>query len=41
MRIPDHAAVSETVSATGPLKNRHMKALVNAVLRGFLRSQEC
>ncbi|ALO33292.1 16S rRNA methyltransferase [Colwellia sp. MT41] len=40
MRIPDHAAVSETVSATSTLKNRHMKALVNAVLRGFLRTQE-
>lgn len=40
MRIPDHAAVSETVAATKPLKNSHMKSLVNAVLRGFLRSQE-
>ncbi len=40
MRIPDHAAVSETVAATSALKNRHMKALVNAVLRGFLRTQE-
>ncbi len=38
MRIPDHAAVSETVAATSALKNRHMKALVNAVLRGFLRA---
>jgi len=38
MRIPDHAAVSETVAATKPLKNSHMKALVNAVLRGFLRT---
>jgi 16S rRNA (cytosine967-C5)-methyltransferase len=40
MRIPDHAAVSETVAATKPLKNNHMKALVNAVLRGFLRTLE-
>lgn len=40
MRIPDHAAVSETVAATSVLKNRHMKALVNAVLRGFLRTLE-
>jgi len=40
MRIPDHAAVSETVAATSTLKNRHMKALVNAILRGFLRSLE-
>ncbi|MEW6994665.1 16S rRNA (cytosine(967)-C(5))-methyltransferase RsmB [Colwelliaceae bacterium MEBiC 14330] len=38
MRIPDHAAVSETVAATNTLKNRHMKALVNAVLRAFLRA---
>ncbi len=38
MRIPDHAAVSETVAATAALKNRHMKALINAVLRGFLRT---
>ncbi|WP_057833157.1 16S rRNA (cytosine(967)-C(5))-methyltransferase RsmB [Colwellia sp. TT2012] len=40
MRIPDHAAVSETVAATKPLKNSHMKGLVNAVLRGFLRTLE-
>ncbi|MBU2923498.1 16S rRNA (cytosine(967)-C(5))-methyltransferase RsmB [Colwellia sp. 1_MG-2023] len=40
MRIPDHAAVSETVAATGTLKNRHMKALVNAVLRNFVRATE-
>jgi 16S rRNA (cytosine967-C5)-methyltransferase len=40
MRIPDHAAVSETVAATSTLKNRHMKALVNAVLRGFIRTLE-
>ena len=40
MRIPDHAAVSETVAATGALKNRHMKSLVNAILRNFLRTLE-
>lgn len=40
MRIPDHAAVSETVAATGALKNRQMKALVNAVLRNFVRTSE-
>jgi 16S rRNA (cytosine967-C5)-methyltransferase len=39
MRIPDHAAVSETVAATKVLKNSHMKALVNAVLRNFVRSR--
>ena len=40
MRIPDHAAVSETVAATGALKNRHMKSLVNGVLRNFVRASE-
>jgi 16S rRNA (cytosine967-C5)-methyltransferase len=40
MRIPDHAAVSETVAATGTLKNRHMKALINGVLRNFVRATE-
>jgi 16S rRNA (cytosine967-C5)-methyltransferase len=40
MRIPDHAAVSETVGATGVLKNSHMKALINGVLRNFLRAKE-
>jgi len=39
MRIPDHAAVSETVAATGALKNRHMKALLNGVLRNFVRAK--
>ena len=40
MRIPDHAAVSETVAATGALKNRQMKALINGVLRNFVRASE-
>jgi len=40
MRIPDHAAVSETVAATSTLKNRHMKALINGVLRNFVRATE-
>ena len=39
-RIPDHAALSETVSACKPLKNHHLKGLVNAVLRNFQRGQE-
>ena len=39
-RIPDHAALNETVAATGPLKNKHMKGLVNAVLRNYLRDPE-
>ena len=40
MRIPDHAAINETVAATSALKNRHMKALLNGVLRNFIRAQE-
>ncbi len=40
MRIPDHAAVSETVAATSTLKNRHMKALINGVLRNFVRANK-
>jgi len=40
MRTPNHAAVSETVAATGALKNRHMKALINGVLRNYVRQQE-
>lgn len=40
MRIPDHAAVSETVAATSDLKNRQMKALINGVLRNFVRASE-
>ncbi|MCO4798317.1 MAG: 16S rRNA (cytosine(967)-C(5))-methyltransferase RsmB [Colwelliaceae bacterium] len=38
-RIPDHAAVSETVSATKPLKHQHLKALVNGILRNFQRKE--
>jgi len=40
MRIPNHAAINETVAATGALKSRHMKALLNGVLRNFIRAQE-
>lgn len=39
-RIPDHAAVAETVAACKPLKNFHLKGLVNAVLRGFQRDPD-
>lgn len=39
-RIPDHAAVSETVGATASLKNRHMKGMINGVLRNFQRSYQ-
>ena len=38
MRIPDHAALNETVAATKALKNIRLKGLVNAVLRNYLRS---
>lgn len=39
MRIPDHAAISETVNACKPLKNFHLKGMVNAVLRNHQRAQ--
>lgn len=37
MRVPDHAAINETVSATFDLKQRWARGLVNAVLRNFQR----
>ncbi len=40
MRVPDHAAVSETVAATKDLKKTWARALVNAVLRNFLREKD-
>lgn len=40
MRIPDHAALSETVAACKPLKQFHLKAMVNAVLRSVQRQAE-
>jgi len=40
MRIPDHAAVAETVAAAQFIHRRHAKGLVNAVLRRFLRERE-
>jgi len=40
LRVPDHAAVSETVSATKALKKPWARALVNAVLRGVQRMTE-
>ncbi len=39
-RIPAHAAVSETVAATGKLRKGWAKSLTNAVLRRFLREQQ-
>jgi len=40
MRVPDHAAVSETVTAVNQLNKPWARKLVNAVLRGFLRQKE-
>jgi 16S rRNA (cytosine967-C5)-methyltransferase len=39
MRIPDHAAVSETVAATAALKKPWARGLLNGVLRNFQRKQ--
>ncbi|MDH5368650.1 MAG: 16S rRNA (cytosine(967)-C(5))-methyltransferase RsmB [Gammaproteobacteria bacterium] len=40
MRIPDHAAVSETVKVTKTLKKPWAKNLVNAILRNYQRQAE-
>ena len=40
MRIPDHAAVSETVEAASALKNKHLGGLINGVLRNYQRKLE-
>ncbi len=40
LRVPDHAAVSETVAATKALKKPWARGLVNAVLRNFQRDRE-
>lgn len=40
MRIPDHAAVSETVKVTKLLKKPWAKNLVNAVLRNYQRQSD-
>ena len=40
MRVPDHAAINETVGATSDLKQRWARGLVNAVLRNFQRQAE-
>ena len=34
-RIPDHAAVSETVSATKPLKHQHLKSVGERYIKKF------
>lgn len=40
LRVPTHAAVSEVVSATKPLKLDSFRGLINGVLRRFLREQD-
>lgn len=40
MRIPEHAAVNETVKSVALLKKDWAKNLVNGVLRAFLRQKE-
>lgn len=40
MRIPDHAAVSETVKVTKALQKLWAKNLVNAILRNYLRQAD-
>lgn len=39
-RVAPHAAISETVDACDVLKQKHVKGLVNAVLRNFQRQQD-
>ena len=40
MRVPDHAAISETVDAVKAFKKPWAKGLVNAILRNFQRKKE-
>ncbi|MCH2324019.1 MAG: 16S rRNA (cytosine(967)-C(5))-methyltransferase RsmB [Pseudomonadales bacterium] len=40
LSIPDHAVLNETVSATQELNKTWAKALVNAILRNYLRQKE-
>jgi len=40
MRIPDHAAVSETVKLTQKLKKGWAKSLVNGLLRSYIREKD-
>ncbi len=40
MRIPDHAAVAETVAGAGALGKRWASGLLNAALRRYLRERE-
>lgn len=40
MRVPPHAAVSETVGASEPMNKTWAKGLLNAVLRRYLRERD-
>lgn len=40
LRIPDHAALSETVNAARELKQDRVTGLINAVLRRYLRERD-
>jgi len=40
MRVPDHAAVTETVSLVKHLRKSWARGMVNGVLRNFLRQQQ-
>lgn len=40
LRIPDHAAISETVNAVKTLKEPRLKGLINALLRNYQRTSE-
>lgn len=40
LRIPDHAALSETVNAARELKQDRVTGLINAVLRRYLREKD-
>ena len=39
-RVPDHAAVNETVAVTKKIKKKWSRGLVNGVLRSFLRDKD-
>lgn len=40
MRVPDYAAVTETVNATAKLKKAWARGFVNAILRSYLRQRD-
>ncbi|MEX0619542.1 MAG: 16S rRNA (cytosine(967)-C(5))-methyltransferase RsmB [Pseudohongiellaceae bacterium] len=40
LRIPDHAAINETVAATGTLNKAWARGLVNGVLRNYVRQAD-